>query len=134
MDMKAFVGVAVQFLEACSNLMGVLKPLIDTTSHRVTPSKDEKGKTIKNLKRKIRWNKNLEEAFMKAKQLLTNADGTVLTPFDPNLPLMIYTDASRLNGYGWIAIQEVNGMKKLIECGSCTINDSTKRNFSVSEL
>ena len=30
--------------------------------------------------------------------------------------------------------QEVNGIKKLIECGSCTINDSTKRNFSVSEL
>ena len=71
---------------------------------------------------------------MKAKQLLTNADGTVLTPFNPKLPLIIYTDASRLNGYGWIAIQEVNGIKKLIECGSCTINDSTKRNFSVSEL
>ena len=25
-DMKAFVGVAVQFQEACPNLMGVLKP------------------------------------------------------------------------------------------------------------
>ena len=133
-DMKAFVGVAVQFQEACPNLMGVLKPLIDTTSHRITPSKDAKGKTIKNPNRKIAWNRNLEEAFMKAKQLLTNADGTVLTPFNPRLPLIIYTDASRLNGYGWIAIQEVNGIKKLIECGSCTINDSTKRNFSVSEL
>ena len=31
-------------------------------------------------------------------------------------------------------MQEVDGVKKLIECGSCTINDSTKRNFSVSEL
>ena len=133
-DMKAFVGVAVQFQEACPNLMGVLKPLIDTTSHRITPARDEKGKTIKNPNRKIVWNENLEEAFIKAKRLLTNADGTVLTPFNPELPLIIYTDASRLNGYGWIAIQEVNGIKKLIECGSCTINDSTKRNFSVSEL
>ena len=133
-DMKAFVGVAVQFQEACPNLMGVLKPLIETTSHRITPAKDEKGKTIKNPNRKIIWNENLEEAFWEAKRLLTNADGTVLTPFNPKLPLVIYTDASRLNGYGWIAIQEVNGKKKLIECGSCTINDSTKRNFSVSEL
>ena len=133
-DMKAFVGVAVQFQEACPNHMGVLKPLIETTSNRITPSKDENGKTIKNPKRKIVWNKNLEDAFMKAKQLLTNSDGTVLSPYDPKLPLIIYTDASRLNGYGWIAIQEVDGVKKLIECGFCTINDSTKRNFSVSEL
>ena len=31
-------------------------------------------------------------------------------------------------------MQEHDGIKKLIECGSCTVNDSTKRNFSVSEL
>ena len=108
--------------------------MIETTSHRITPSKDDKGKQIKNPKRVISWNKNLEEAFMKAKQLLTNADGTVLSPYDPKLPLIIYTDANRLNGYGWVAIQELDGIKKLIECGSCTVNESTKRNFSVSEL
>ena len=133
-DMKAFIGVAVQFQETCPNLMGALKPLIDTTSHKLTPMRDENGKKIKNPKREIVWNENLKEHFHKVKKLLTDADGTVLTPFNPNLPLEIYTDASRLNGYGWVAIQEVNGRKKLIECGSCTINDSTKRNFSVSEL
>merc|ERR1711893_420978 len=133
-DMKAFIGVAVQFQEACPNLMGVLKPLIETTSHKITPAKDEKGKQIKNPKRMISWNKNLEEAFFKAKLLLTNSDGTVLSPYNPRLPLIIYTDASRLNGYGWVAMQEHDGIKKLIECGSCTVNDSTKRNFSVSEL
>ena len=133
-DMKAFIGVAVQFQDACPNLMGKLKPLIDTTSNKVTPAKDEKGKKIKNPNRTIEWNEALEECFFETKKLLTNADGTVLAPFDPKLPLIIYTDASRLNGYGWIAIQEVKGVKKLIECGSCTINDSTKRNFSVSEL
>merc|ERR1711963_836903 len=86
-DMKAFIGVAVQFQEACPNLMGVLKPLIDTTSHRITPAKDAKGKTIKNPKRMITWNRNLEESFFEAKKLLTNADGTVLSPYDPELPL-----------------------------------------------
>ena len=133
-DMKAFIGVAVQFQEACPNLMGVLKPLIETTSYKNTPATDEKGKKIKNPKRLISWNKNLEEAFFQAKKLLTDSNGTVLTPYDPSLPLLIYTDASRLNGLGWIALQEVNGVKKLIECGSCTIPDSAKRNFSVSEL
>ena len=133
-DMKAFIGVAVQFQDACPNLMGTLKPLIETTSNKITPAIDEKGKKIKNPKRVIFWNKNLEDCFFKVKKLLTDADGTVLTPYNPKLPLIIYTDASRLNGYGWIAIQEVNGQKRLIECGSCTVNDNTRRNYSVSEL
>merc|ERR1711963_87863 len=133
-DMKAFIGVAVQFQDACPGLMGALKPLIDTTSNKVTPAKDEKGKKITNPKRKIEWNPNLEKAFHDVKKLLTNADGTVLSPYDPSKQLQIYTDASRLNGYGWIAIQEDNGIRKLVECGSCTISDGNRRNFSVSEL
>ena len=44
--MKSFIGVAVQFQQACPNLMGTLKPLIDTTSHKETPAVDEKGKKI----------------------------------------------------------------------------------------
>merc|ERR1711963_422989 len=133
-DMKAFIGVAVQFQDACPGLMGALKPLIDTTSNKVTPAKDEKGKKITNPKRKIEWNPNLEKAFHDVKKLLTNADGTVLSPYDPSKQLQIYTDASRLNGYGWIAIQENEGIRKLVECGSCTISDGNRRNFSVSEL
>ena len=134
-DMKSFLGLAAQFQSACPHLMGVMKPLTDTTSYKVTPGFDEKTKKkIKNKNRKIVWNPNLEEAFIKAKKLLTDADGTILKPFDPNLPLVIYTDASRLNGYGWIAIQEKEGIKHLVECGSATIPDIVKRNFSVSEL
>ena len=133
-DMKAFIGVAVQFQDACPGLMGALKPLIETTSYKVTPAKDDKGKKITNPKRKIIWNANLETAFHEVKKLLTNADGTVLSPYDPTKQLQIYTDASRLNGYGWIAVQETNGIRKLIECGSCTISDSNRRNYSVSEL
>ena len=133
-DMKAFIGVAVQFQDACPGLMGALKPLIDTTSNKLTPAKDHKGKKIANPKRKIEWNQNLEMTFHNVKKLLTDADGTVLSPYDPTKQLQIYTDASRLNGYGWIAVQDDNGQRKLIECGSCTISDSNRRNFSVSEL
>ena len=134
-DMKSFVGLAVQFKESCPNLMGILKPLMDTTSTKVTPAIDEKGRKIRNNKRIIDWNPTLEEAFMKAKQALTNANGQVLAQYDPSLPLIIYTDASRLNGYGWVAIQTTKeGHKKLIECGSASISDSASRNFSVTEL
>ena len=133
-NMKSFLGLAAQFQEACPNLMGTLKPLSDTTSHRITPAVDEKNKKLKNNKRIIDWNENLEEAFFKAKKLLTDADGQVLTPYDPNLPLIIYTDACRLEGFGWVAMQEKNGVRKLVECGSSTIPDAAKRNFSVSEL
>ena len=134
-DMKSFLGLAAQFQDACPNLMGTLKPLIDTTSYKVTPGFDPKtNKRIKNKNRKIDWNPNLEEAFLKAKKLLTDADGKVLRPFDPSLPLLIYTDASRLNGFGWLAIQEHQGIKYLVECGSSTIPEIARRNFSVSEL
>ena len=134
-DMKSFLGLAAQFQDACPNLMGTLKPLIDTTSYKVTPGFDPKTKKkIKNKNRKIDWNPNLEEAFIKAKKLLTDADGQVLKPFDPSLPLIIYTDASRLNGFGWLAVQEHNGVKYLVECGSSTIPEIARRNFSVSEL
>ena len=134
-DMKSFLGLAAQFQDACPNLMGTLKPLIDTTSYKVTPGFDPKThKKIKNKNRKIDWNPNLEEAFIKAKKLLTDADGQVLRPFDPSLPLIIFTDASRLNGFGWIAMQEHQGIKYLVECGSSTIPDIARRNFSVSEL
>ena len=134
-DMKSFLGLAAQFQDACPNLMGTLKPLIDTTSHKVTPGFDPKThKKIKNKNRIIDWNPNLEEAFLKAKKLLTDADGQVLKPFDPSLPLIIYTDASRLHGFGWLAIQEHQGVKHLVECGSSTIPDIARRNFSVSEL
>ena len=134
-DMKSFLGLAAQFQDACPNLMGTLKPLIDTTSYKVTPGFDPKtNKKIKNKNRIIDWNPNLEEAFLKAKKLLTDADGKVLRPFDPSLPLLIYTDASRLNGFGWLAIQEHQGIKYLVECGSSTIPEIARRNFSVSEL
>ena len=132
--MKAFIGVAVQFQDACPGLMGTLKPLIDATSNKITPAVNEKGKKISNPKRTIEWNQILESAFHNVKKLLTDADGTVLAPYDPYTQLQIYTDASRLNGYGWIAIQEKDGLRRLIECGSCTITDSNRRNYSVSEL
>ena len=35
---------------------------------------------------------------------------------------------------GWVALQEKEGIKKFVECGSATIADTVKRNFSVSEL
>ena len=134
-DVKAFNGLANQFRDACPNLMGILKPLTEATSTKITPNIDAKGRKIKNSKRIIDWTPTLEQAFLHAKQALTNTDGRVLAPYDPNRQLLIYTDAARLSGYGWVAIQKDDkGHPRLIECGSATVSDSASRNFSVTEL
>ena len=134
-DMKSFVGLAVQFKETCPNLMGILKPLIDTTSTKVTPALDEKGRKVKNEKRMIDWNENLDEAFRRVKKALTDADGQVLAQYNPDKELIIYTDASRLQGYGWLAVQRNDqGQLQLVECGSATIGEAASRNFSVTEI
>ena len=133
-DVKSFCGVALQFKDSCPNLMGALAPLMALTSNKTTPSETPDKKPIKNSKRKVVWNEMLDKAFIKVKQLLTNASGNVLAHYDPNVPLEIYTDASRDEGLGWVAIQHQQGVKKLIECGSCVITDTARRSYSVSEL
>ena len=112
-DVKSFNGIAIQFKDSCPNLMGALAPLMALTSNKTTPNETADKKPIKNSKRKVEWNEMLDRAFTKVKQLLTNASGNVLAHYDPNLPLQIYTDASRDEGLGWVAIQHQNGVKKL---------------------
>ena len=50
------------------------------------------------------------------KQLLS--PDMVVTHFDPELPVTVLTDASRLHGLGYALGHYVNGRFKLVSCGS----------------
>ena len=52
-----------------------------------------------------------QEAFDKIKDLLTVENGPVLAQFDPKLPVILITDASRI-GLGYILTQE-NDLSKM---------------------
>ena len=58
----------------------------------------------------------------------------ILTPYDPSKLLVLYTDASFQNGFGYLLVQEQDiGSMNFIQCGSTGISDSQKK-YSVYEL
>ena len=69
----------------------------------------------------------------KTKEIITDSNGPVLRHFDPSLPVVLYTDASR-KGIGFILTQrDQEGHLRLIRCGSRFISDA-EQNYSTVEL
>ena len=64
----------------------------------------------------FQWLDEHEEEFDKIKCLLTS--DMVVMHFDPNLPVTILTDASRLHGLGYATGYFVNGRFRVVACGS----------------
>ena len=52
---------------------------------------------------------------MKLKNVLTGK--LVVQPYDPDVPITILTDASRLFGLGFAMVQYVAGKTKIVTCG-----------------
>ena len=61
------------------------------------------------------------------------ASPAVLAPFDPNLPTMLQTDASRLKGLGFALLQKHGEVWKLVQCGSRFISETESR-YAMIEL
>ena len=61
------------------------------------------------------------------------SDISVLSPYDPSLPLHLMTDASREGGLGFILLQPGEGRSNILQCGSATLTPA-QRNYSVVEL
>ena len=53
--------------------------------------------------------------------------------FDPKKPTALHTDASRLNGLGYVLLQKHGEEWKLIQCGSRFLTDTESR-YSMVEL
>ena len=80
------------------------------------------------------WTDEMNDEFLKAREIISNQ--MILKPFDERLETVLVTDASRLNGVGFLLLQKrTDGVEKynIIQCGSYAINDTQKR-YSATEL
>ena len=77
------------------------------------------------------WLPEHEEEFNRLKDVL--AEDLVVQPYDPELPVTILTDASRLFGLGFAMVQHMDGKTKIITCGSCALTDAQRR-YATIEL
>lgn len=100
--------------------------------HKYVPNIAIKLEPLHNLLRKgqtFNWTKACQESFDEMKQILCSQP--ILTIFDPNLPIHIYTDASIL-GVGAVLKQpQANNEEKPIAYFSKKLNDLQKRKKAI---
>ena len=114
-DLRSFLGLCNQLVSGCPDLAHGAKPLYDLLKKDVV----------------WQWTDSQQRAFNDLKRILTS--DRVVGYYDPDLPVTLYTDASRI-GLGYVALQEnKEGKKKLIQCGSRSLVDCETR-YSVSEI
>uniref|UniRef100_UPI003A84E045 RNase H-like domain-containing protein n=1 Tax=Litorimonas sp. TaxID=1892381 RepID=UPI003A84E045 len=78
------------------------------------------------------WTEDHQKEFDQLKMSCAAYVG--LKPFDPSLPLVLITDASRIFGLGFILYQPTgSGSANVLQCGSSALNDAQK-NYAVIEL
>ena len=77
------------------------------------------------------WLDNHQKEFEDIKNLLTS--DMIVTHFDPNLPVVILTDASRLHGLGYALGHYIDGRFRLVTCGSKALTP-TQRCYATIEL
>ena len=72
------------------------------------------------------------QAFEKVKDIISNFP--IRAHFDPNLPTILETDASRLKGMGYVLMQlHADGQYKLIEAGSRWFTPA-EQNYGMTSL
>lgn len=69
---------------------------------------------------KFEWNHSCQQAFDRVKQMMV--DDTFLTHFDPNLQLVLASDASPYGVGAVLSHRFPNGSEKIIMCASQTLN------------
>ena len=113
-DLRSFFGLANQLSASTSALAGLLAPL----------------RPLLSTKNEFIWSKELDQAFVNAKQSLTSAP--TLAFFDPSKATRLCTDASR-QGLGFVLQQKHEDNWVLIQAGSRFLSDAETR-YAVIEL
>lgn len=115
-DLRSFMGLVNQLAEFSPDISAAAQPLRPLLSPRRT----------------FTWTADHDAAFQRLKTSL--AGPPVLAMFDPNLPTILQTDASRLYGIGYVLLQEHGGGKlRLVQCGSRFLTDAETR-YATIEL
>ena len=115
---RSFMGLVNQFATYAPDLKHAMVPL----------------QPLLKTKNVYQWLPEQEKAFREVKAILTSENGPVLAQFDPKLPVVLITDASRL-GLGFILAQDdgLGGHTRLITCGSRFLSPA-EANYAVIEL
>ena len=70
-------------------------------------------RTLSNKNTKFTWTPEHEAEFVRLKKVVS--DISVLSPFDPSLPLHLMTDANREGGLGFILLQPGDGRSNILQ-------------------
>jgi len=108
-ELRSFLGLANQLGGFINKLTAATDPLRSLLKKDVD----------------FRWTPDLEEAFTRAKSILSSP--AVVSFYDPALPLTLLSDASNLNGLGFALVQYHEDHPRLIQCGSRSLTDTEKR-------
>lgn len=114
-DLRSFMGLV--------NHLGEFSSQISTLAHPL--------RSILKKKNAFVWTPHHTEAFEAVKKSLQSSP--TLSHYDPSKKIILQTDASKLNGLGYLLLQEENGQKKLVQCGSRFLTPPETR-YSVVEL
>ncbi|XP_055585371.1 uncharacterized protein K02A2.6-like [Uranotaenia lowii] len=111
-EVRAFVGLVNYYAKFCPSLAQHLKPLYRLLQEEV----------------KFRWSKECQEAFKAAKQLL--ADDTILAHYNRNLPIKLYSDASK-EGIGAVIVHVFPDSKERPVSFASRVFKKHESNYSV---
>ena len=113
-ELRSFLGIASFCRRFIRDFAIVAQPLYDLTRPR----------------KKFEWTFACQVAFEEVKKRLMSAP--VLAMPNPNLPYMLYTDASDL-GMGAVLCQQQGGKRRIIAYASKHFNDREKRLYAIIE-
>ncbi len=108
-ELQSFMGLVNQFSHFTTKI-----------SQAATPLRD-----LMKPKNKFIWNEEHTSAFKELKNIL--GAPPVLAQYDPSLPTMLQTDASKLKGLGYALLQKHGNLWKLVQCGSRFLSDTETR-------
>ena len=114
-DLRSFMGLANQICQFTEDIAKLLVPFKDLL---------KKGQSFV-------WTDDHQKAFEKARCELSEPKW--LTYFALDRPTRLYTDASRLNGLGFILKQLVDGQWKVVQAGSRFLSSAESR-YAMIEL
>ena len=115
-DVRSFMGLVNQLAEFTPEISTTAKPLRPLMSPRNS----------------FTWTADHTKAFEDTKLALSRPP--ILAAFDPDLPTILQTDASRLYGLGYALLQDHGaGRFKLVQCGSRFLTDTETR-YATIEL
>lgn len=114
-DLRSFLGLTNQLGQFSSDISAAAQPLRDLL---------RPGNTW-------HWTSQHDEAFAKVKETLISPP--ILAHYDPALPTMLQTDASRLHGFGFVLLQRHNEVWRLVQCGSRFVTNTESR-YAMIEL